>query len=240
MTGFKCDECRQSTFGLSLFNPHGCTRCFCFGRSQVCTQNDLIWAQVRLMGPRNITVNYLTDYHTRYYQDDDLEFLILSHTKNNQVHRETARYQMYNNLMVMPGYTGDIIIGTRRAFHNPLYIELPKEFHGDRTSSYGGFLNFSLSTYDYRANYDREHLTQFPLVQLHTHYHLVLNHYYSEANDDANTFHVVLHESYWRHASNGYNISRAIMMTALQNVKHIFIRVTTAHDFITATLVYFF
>ena len=44
-------------------------------------------------------------------------------------------------------------------------------------------------------------------------------------------YHVVMHESYFRLHFNGLNISRAIMMTALQNIKHIFVRGTTSPDF---------
>lgn len=99
VTGLKCDECRQSTFGLSFYNPNGCTRCFCFGRSQSCTQHDLIWGQVRSMGPRNITVHYLTDYHNH----NDVEYVVMSHVRNNHVHRESALLKSINSLTVIPG-----------------------------------------------------------------------------------------------------------------------------------------
>lgn len=45
------------------------------------------------------------------------------------------------------------------------------------------------------------------------------------------TFAVGIHESHWRYHFNGYNITRAIMMTALQNVKRIFVRGTSSADF---------
>lgn len=80
-TGLKCDECRQSTFGLSPHNPSGCTRCFCFGRSQECTQNPLIRGQVRLMGPRNVTVHYIRENQNIRH---DLHQVIVTHTKSKR------------------------------------------------------------------------------------------------------------------------------------------------------------
>lgn len=231
VTGLKCDECRQSTFGLSFNNPNGCTRCFCFGRSQSCTQHNLIWGQVRSMGPRNITVHYLTDYHNH----NDVEYVVMSHVRNNHVHRESAFLKNINALTIIPGTTGDITIGSGRTFRYPLYVELSKEFLGDKTTSYGGFLNFSITTHDSRMNFNHDILSTFPLVQMHTHFHLVLNYFNTEPLGAANSFSIILHESYWRHGDNGFNITRALMMTALQNVKNVFLRVTTSSDFLIAT-----
>lgn len=58
VTGVKCDQCRQSTFGLHEKHPTGCLRCFCFGRSQDCLQSDLTWGQIRSYGSRNLSVEY--------------------------------------------------------------------------------------------------------------------------------------------------------------------------------------
>lgn len=228
-TGLKCDECRQSTFGLSKHNPSGCTRCFCFGRSQECSQNPLIWGLIRLMGPRNVTVHFITDNQN---SRDDIHYVVVTHIRNYQVYRESAEIQTHNGLSVFPSYSGNVTIGSQRAFNQPFYFQLPKEFLGDKTSSYGGFLNFSLVVEGCSTNLSDETLMQFPLVQLHTHYQLILNYYHPAiVSKSSHTYNVVLHESYWRYQSNGYNISRAVMMTALQNVKHIFLRATTSPDF---------
>jgi laminin, alpha 1/2 len=228
-TGLKCDECRQATFGLSQLNPSGCTRCFCFGRSQECSQNPLMWGQVRLMRPRNVSVNYVHDYHQQNMQ------IVLSHIRNNQVYREAGEMRLFNGLEIFPGYSGDIHIASQSVFSQPFYFQLPKEFLGDKTSSYGGFLNFSViadgCTLSFR---DQTFLRDFPLVQLHSHYHLTLDYFPTRAiniSESSHAHEIVLHESFWRYHTNGYNITRAIMMTALQNIKHIFLRATTCPDF---------
>lgn len=230
-TGLKCNECRQSTFGLSQNNPSGCTRCFCFGRSQDCAQNPLIWGLVRLMGPRNVTVHYITDYHR---SREDIHYVVVTHIRNNQMYRVSGEISVYNGLSVFPD--GNVTIATQRAFYKPFYFQLPKEFLGDKTSSYGGFLNFSVITEGCASNLDDETLRQFPIVQLQTHYKLILDYYHPEAFNwssvsQIQTFNVVLHESYWRYHANGYNISRAIMMTALQNMKRVLLRASSCPDF---------
>lgn len=183
---------------------------------------------VRLMGPRNVTVHYI-----RNYDRNDLEHVVVTHIRNNQLHRESGEVQNFNGLVVFPSYSGNVTIGSQRAFYHPFYFQLPKEFLGDKTSSYGGFLNFSVITEGCSTNLNQETLNEMPLVQLHTHYQLILNYYQPEIFDSSvltQTHNVVLHETFWRY-HNGYNISRAIMMTALQNIKHIFLRATTSPDF---------
>lgn len=183
------------------------------------------------MGPRNVTVQYI---HGQQRDRDDLDYVVVTHMRNNYKYHEAAEISTHNGLSVFPSYSGNVTIGSHNAFYHPFYFQLPKEFLGDRTSSYGGFLNFSVIVDGCSSNLDDETLRQFPLVQLHTHYHLILDYYPQELFNSSvlsQTFNVVLHESFWRYHSNGYNISRAIMMTALQNIKHIFLRATSSPDF---------
>ena len=55
--GRQCNQCKESTFGLALNNPKGCTECFCFGRTTSCQQADLSWGQRRLTRPRTLYIN---------------------------------------------------------------------------------------------------------------------------------------------------------------------------------------
>lgn len=193
-----------------------------------------MWGQVRLMQTRNVSVNYVDDYHNNMDDDDGLQ-MILTHVRHNQAYREVGEVKFFNGLAVLPGYSGDIAVISQSTFGQPFYFQLPKEFLGDKTTSYGGFLNFTLITDDCTMQFNEHALHDFPLVQIHSHYHLVLDYYgRSEAiniSRASQSYEIVLHESYWRYHTNGYNITRAIMMTALQNIKHVFLRATTCPDF---------
>jgi len=58
-------------------------------------------------------------------------------------HREDAEIQRMNDLSLVPKSTGNVSIGAYGHFYHPLYFQLPPQFYGDRTSSYGGFLYFT-------------------------------------------------------------------------------------------------
>ena len=45
----KCTECKEGTFSMQIDNPKGCTKCFCFGRSDQCEQAPYMWTEVRFM-----------------------------------------------------------------------------------------------------------------------------------------------------------------------------------------------
>ncbi|KAL8600730.1 hypothetical protein ACOMHN_057318 [Nucella lapillus] len=44
--GEQCDRCAPGTFSLRGDNPKGCTECYCFHRSQQCSQAPYVWATV--------------------------------------------------------------------------------------------------------------------------------------------------------------------------------------------------
>lgn len=168
MTGQKCDQCRQSTFGISQKNPDGCTRCFCFGRSQDCQQSDLIWGQIRSYGSRNLSVEYVPS---------EYEYVVLIQMEGSRMSREDAEIEMMFGLHLIPSSIGNVSIGSRTPFHMPLYFQLPTQFYGDRLASYNGFLKYSITTEGQNTPIEQTNLNKFPLVQLHAHSNLVLDYY---------------------------------------------------------------
>ncbi|XP_058122412.1 laminin subunit alpha-1 [Anopheles ziemanni] len=227
--GQKCDQCRQGTFGLAAIHPEGCARCFCFGRADQCTQSDHSWGQVRLQGARNLSVEYLE----RQEGQSEVDYVAILQLEGSRTHREDVNITSMNNLDLIPSSTGNVSIGSYVMFRYPLYFQLPPQFLGDRTSSYGGLLNFTLITGGASVNIPEPSLRQFPLVQLHTHENLVLDHYENPIRygQTVESHSVRLFGSLWRNHYDGSWINRTILMTALQDVRHIFIRATITMDF---------
>uniref|UniRef100_A0A0P4VVW3 Laminin subunit alpha n=1 Tax=Scylla olivacea TaxID=85551 RepID=A0A0P4VVW3_SCYOL len=44
--GRSCDSCRAGSYNLEESNPDGCTKCFCFGKTDYCSSADAYWAEV--------------------------------------------------------------------------------------------------------------------------------------------------------------------------------------------------
>lgn len=70
--GKKCDQCKEGTFGLHDENLDGCTACFCFGRSTLCTEAGLTWSQIRLRPDRLLTVHYDTNNTSNNLSSSDI------------------------------------------------------------------------------------------------------------------------------------------------------------------------
>ncbi|EAT47381.1 AAEL001477-PA [Aedes aegypti] len=227
--GRQCDQCKSATFGLASVNPDGCTRCFCFGRSQDCEQSELSWGQIRLQGSRNLSVEYVVKDVDEY----DFDYVVVIQLEGTRTNRELSEVKTMNNLDLIPSSTGNVSIGAYSAFQYPLYFQLPSQFLGDRTTSYGGLLNFTLVTVGAYQNIPEGSLRQFPLVQLHTHDELVLDYYEDQIvyGEEVIQHSTLLHERFWKNHYDGNVITRAILMVALQDVRHIFVRGTISTNF---------
>lgn len=54
--GDNCDRCKPDTFGLSLWNPLGCSKCYCYGLTQYCTEAQGL---IRMLVSRHIQMAFL-------------------------------------------------------------------------------------------------------------------------------------------------------------------------------------
>ena len=167
---------------------------------------------------------------------------------DGQLHYRTGETQLNvtNNLRIVPDVRGDVMIGVSQFFDTPLYWQLPSKFLGDRTTSYNGLLRFTVTNHGGSALFPDKILATYPLVQLQGHRKLILEHYYHPTATSSSTgqqqqatpngrYSVRLHESQWRVKNNPRGqVTRAMMMIALQNVQHILIRATDSMDRIKA------
>ena len=154
-----------------------------------------------------------------------------------------------NNLRIIPGQDGDVMIGVSQMFDTPLYWRLPEIFLKDKVLSYGGYIRFTIHNEGGSTLLPNNILATYPLVQIQGHRKLILEHYIGTAQQQQqgggggatpNGYRVRLHESQWRVKNNPrVQVTRPMMMIALQNVQHILIRATDSMDRTKAELVLF-
>ncbi|ODM90707.1 Laminin subunit alpha-1 [Orchesella cincta] len=54
--GSKCDRCKPGHYGLELNNTEGCMECFCFQRTNKCSQGYFKWQRLGLLSSQNLMV----------------------------------------------------------------------------------------------------------------------------------------------------------------------------------------
>ncbi|KAM3959117.1 LOW QUALITY PROTEIN: wing blister [Aphomia sociella] len=209
VVGDKCDQCLDGTFGLSADNPSGCTACFCFGRAAHCTQASLTRSALHVAVPQHITLLRGDDQITTMDQASPLA--IHTHSPDATI-----------SLPWPPV---------------PVYVELDKRFLGDRVTSYGGALRFTVEE-EGGEELPQETRMRFPLVLLYSN-DIVLEQF--ERIPAKNGTHSVrLYESLWHVRDRGGVASRSAIMVVLEKLDRILLRVTTraptARDHVHALL----
>ncbi|XP_012581228.1 PREDICTED: laminin subunit alpha-1 [Condylura cristata] len=119
--GLQCNECRAGTYGLRDDNPLGCTPCFCFGLSQLCSEVD---------GYVRIPVML----------DSDQPLLHVVSQSNLRGTAEGVYHQAPDVLL-------DAVTVRQHVHEEPFYWRLPGQFRGNQLTAYGGTLRYSVAFY---------------------------------------------------------------------------------------------
>ncbi|XP_064107459.1 laminin subunit alpha lam-3-like isoform X1 [Macrobrachium nipponense] len=246
--GLRCGKCEGGTFGLSIDNPSGCTSCYCFTRTNKCTQADLTWSQLMMMSHRILTIEYRPPGHRvasyrptvtvfRPWNTQEICYINLALPGQRVLSfgEDETKLNITNQLHVIPGTEGDVTIGSSYPFDAPLYWQLPREFMRDKVLSYNGYLRFRVGSEGGKSKFPNQILESYPLVSLQGNWQLVLE-YYPPAIVPDGRYEVKLHEDYWRLKNKPQVVTREKMMIALQNIQHILIRATDASDTTSALL----
>ncbi|CAL8147958.1 unnamed protein product [Orchesella dallaii] len=118
VTGPTCNECQPNTFFLSSTNEHGCVSCFCMGVTPTCSSSNWYRTQESAVFLNNNLGFTLVDET----QGDEIKDGFIFETNSREVgFREFSRYS--------PG---------------TYYWQLPYNFLGDKVTSYGGYLNYTV------------------------------------------------------------------------------------------------
>ncbi|KAG8521110.1 Laminin subunit alpha-1, partial [Galemys pyrenaicus] len=119
--GLRCSECRAGTYGLQADNAQGCTPCFCFGLSQLCSE---VEGYVR----------------TPVTLDSDQPLLRVVSQSNLKGTTEGVYHQAPDVLL-------DAVTVRQHVHAEPFYWRLPRPFQGDQLMAYGGTLRYSVAFY---------------------------------------------------------------------------------------------
>ncbi|KAG7508024.1 laminin subunit alpha-2 isoform X5 [Solea senegalensis] len=115
--GDNCDHCRTNTFGLSVRNPLGCSRCYCYGLTHSCTEAPGLIRMWLTLKPEQ-TVLPLVD-------------------KSNAA--ETRRGVSFQHPEILAH--ADLVTST---LSEPYYWKLPEQFRGSMITAYGGQLKYAV------------------------------------------------------------------------------------------------
>ncbi|XP_056260714.1 laminin subunit alpha-2 isoform X6 [Seriola aureovittata] len=115
--GHNCDRCKPDTFGLSVRNPQGCSKCYCYGLTQSCTEAQGLIRMWLTLKPEQ-TVLPLVD-------------------KSNTV--ETRRGVSFQHPEILAH--AELVTST---LSEPYYWKLPEQFRGSMITAYGGQLKYAV------------------------------------------------------------------------------------------------
>ncbi|XP_024619438.1 laminin subunit alpha-1 [Neophocaena asiaeorientalis asiaeorientalis] len=119
--GPQCSECRAGTFALDEADPRGCTPCFCFGLSQLCSEAEGYVRMPVMLG-------------------SDQPLLRVVSQSNLKGTTEGVYYQAPDVLL-------DAVTVRRHVHTEPFYWRLPGQFQGDQLMAYGSKLRYSVAFY---------------------------------------------------------------------------------------------
>ncbi|XP_029051246.2 basement membrane-specific heparan sulfate proteoglycan core protein isoform X2 [Osmia bicornis bicornis] len=206
--GPQCNRCRPSTFGLSSYNPDGCTECYCSGVTNQCHESSLYVQQIPVWVYDNQHGFTLTDSTRQEIIDDGFEL---------------------NFAMNEIGYRYPDSRGRR------LFWSLPAIFTGNKVKSYGGNLTL---TQHITAHPGAQSYKDQDIILIGNGITLFWTNPVDIQPDIPLTYSVPLRESEWRRlTTEGPRVaSRIDLMTVLSNLEAILVRATHSER-MTATYI---
>uniref|UniRef100_A0A7N6BAH8 Basement membrane-specific heparan sulfate proteoglycan core protein n=1 Tax=Anabas testudineus TaxID=64144 RepID=A0A7N6BAH8_ANATE len=115
--GDNCDQCKPETFGLSVRNPLGCSKCYCYGLTHSCTEAQGLIRMWLTLKPEQ-TVLTVVD-------------------KSNTVETRTGVSFQHPEILAH----AELVTA---AVSEPYYWKLPEQFKGSMITAYGGQLKYAV------------------------------------------------------------------------------------------------
>nr|XP_057947713.1 laminin subunit alpha-2 isoform X3 [Doryrhamphus excisus] len=115
--GDNCDRCKLNTFGLSVQNPLGCSKCYCYGLTHSCIEAQGLIRMWLTLRPEQ-TVLPLVD-------------------KSNIVETRTGVTFQHPEILAHSELVTTVL-------SEPYYWKLPQQFRGSMITAYGGKLKYAV------------------------------------------------------------------------------------------------
>ncbi|CAL1543632.1 unnamed protein product [Lymnaea stagnalis] len=203
--GSRCDRCKQGFFNLEQSNLDGCTECFCFGVSKTC--DSVAWGLTQ--------VNDLNGWKLDTLEPGGITLIPLPN----------------NGWLETQTYADNIDPRSYSRKEDIHYWVAPPSYLGNRVSSYGGYLQYTVK---YSLDDDvarRYHLTE-PSFVLEGFNMSISSEKERLRENVENVKKIRLHEGSWFHLDSQQPVTRKEMMTVLYNLNRLMLRATyhTAQD----------
>ncbi|XP_035881386.1 basement membrane-specific heparan sulfate proteoglycan core protein isoform X8 [Phyllostomus discolor] len=193
VVGRLCNECVAGSFHLSARNPDGCLKCFCMGVSRQCTSSS--WSRAQVLGA----------------SETPLEFSLINAASTHTT-----------SMGISSPVPGELVFSS---FHSllsgPYFWALPSRFLGDKVTSYGGELRFTVTQQPQPGSLP---LHRQPLVVLQGN-GIVLEHHPSRepSPGQPSTFTVPFREQAWQRP-DGQPATREHLLMALAGIDTLLIQ----------------
>ncbi|XP_043765072.1 basement membrane-specific heparan sulfate proteoglycan core protein isoform X5 [Cervus elaphus] len=193
VVGHLCNECVAGSFHLSARNPDGCLKCFCMGVSRQCTSSS--WRRAQVLGA--------SEEPTRFSLTNPAG----THNTSEGISSPSPGELVFSSFHSLPP--------------GPYFWSLPSRFLGDKVTSYGGELRFTVTQ---RPQPGSAPLHGQPLVVLQGN-NIVLEHHTSQepSSGQPSTFTVPFWEQAWKRP-DGQPATREHLLMALADVDTLLIQ----------------
>lgn len=197
VTGVRCDQCTHSSFFLNADTPTGCTQCFCSGVSKTCTSSSWFRDTIHAsFSPSRNEFRLVSDYE---YLDEAQVGLDID-----------------GNEVSFRGNSGD---------SNVYYWELPPLFAGNKVSSYGGSLNYTIRYVPTQGGFMSRNNAPDAVIKSSNGNNLL--HYRRDevTPSGSQSYQVPIADGHWQSAE-GNVVSREDILTALADVSAVLVKAT--------------
>ncbi|XP_049885171.1 basement membrane-specific heparan sulfate proteoglycan core protein-like isoform X3 [Pectinophora gossypiella] len=207
--GRYCDQCKNDSFYLSEDFRHGCALCFCSGVSQTCRSSS---RRRKTTTARFNTPQIVEQVHIYNSAPTTLG----GNVKYNAPVPTDLRPNLLRGQLTLSDYD--------RSRPSIYYWSLPISFAGDKVTSYGGYLTYTLTNVPTSSSTPRNTAAD---VQLISENRLTFHYFgnFAPSNDGTLNASVQFLEKGWQRP-DGKEISREHFLLALADVKAILIKAT--------------